>query len=267
MFIKEIVNGYIAQGHNYRNAQNLAAEEIVLSKIASSPLSEHVTLKGGIVMFNLTKSDRRVTQDIDFDLIRYSISEESIRLFVEKMNTADDGITASVSGNIEQLHQEEYQGVRVHLLLKDSKQSVLRIKLDIGVHTYSAIEQEKILFTFGNDGKFVSIKVNPCEQVFAEKLLSLARLGPISMRYKDIYDLYYLISNNLVEISKVRNILSLFFEYSKWKPNDFFELVNSITDTLEDKAFAEEAKEPASKWLDVDYDVLKKKIVDFISSL
>lgn len=44
MFIKEIVNGYIAQGHNYRNAQNLAAEEIVLSKIASSPLSEHVTL-------------------------------------------------------------------------------------------------------------------------------------------------------------------------------------------------------------------------------
>ena len=76
-----------------------------------------------------------------------------------------------------------------------------------------------------------------------------------------------MISNNLVEVSKVRNILSLFFEYSKRKPNDFFELVNSITDTLEDKAFAEEAKEPASKWLDVDYEVLKKTIVDFISSL
>ena len=51
MFIKKLINKYVEQGHNYRNAQNLAAEEIVLNKIAASPLSEHVTLKGGIVEF------------------------------------------------------------------------------------------------------------------------------------------------------------------------------------------------------------------------
>ena len=88
MLIKEIVDKYIASGHNYRNAQNLAAEEIVLSKISSSNLTEYVTLKGGIVMFNLTKSDRRVTQDIDFDLIRYSIEKYRILLLkvLEKPN-------------------------------------------------------------------------------------------------------------------------------------------------------------------------------------
>ena len=267
MLIKELVNKYIQQGHSYRNAQNLAAEEIVLNKIASSPLSENVTLKGGIVMFNLTKSDRRVTQDIDFDLIRYSIEEQSIKLFVDKMNTIDDGVTASISGGIEKLHQEDYQGVRVRLSLKDVQNSVLRIKLDIGVHTYSAIEQKKIAFSFASSNKSVSIKVNPCEQVFSEKLLSLARLGPISTRYKDVYDLYYLITNNLVDVNKVRTILDMFFLHSNRKPNSIPELRASIIDTLSDENFAKEAKKPAIKWIDVEYDVLKRSIVDFVKIL
>lgn len=267
MLIKELIDKYIQQGHSYRNAQNLAAEEIVLTKIASSSLSDHVTLKGGIVMFNLTKSDRRVTQDIDFDLIKYSIDDYSIRLFVNKMNTINDGITASISKDIEKLHQEDYQGVRVHLSLKDSKNSALRIKLDIGVHTYTAIEQEKIAFIFANNNGSVSIRVNPCEQVFAEKLLSLARLGPLSTRYKDIYDLYYLIDNNLIDFNKLRKILNLFFENSKRKPNTIFELVDTIIDTFDDTNFADEAKEPASKWIEVDYETVKQVIIAFISKI
>lgn len=267
MLIRELLNKYIEQGHGYRDSQNLAAEEIVLTKIASSPLSQHVTLKGGIVMFNITKSDRRVTQDIDFDFIRYSIDDRSIRLFVKKMNTINDGITASVEGGIEQLHQEDYQGARVHLLLTDIKKSTLRIKLDIGVHTYTAIQQKSVIFAFDNDNNSVSIKVNPCEQIFAEKLLSLARLGPISTRYKDIYDLYYLAANNLVDIDKTRDILEIFFECSKKKPNDVYDLVNAVIDALEDSNFSKEAGQPASKWIDVDYDDLKTTIVDFISKL
>jgi len=267
MLIKDLLNKYIEQGHSYRNSQNLAAEEIILRKIASSPLSEHVTLKGGIVMFNLTKSDRRVTQDIDFDLIRYSIDEQSIRLFVKKMNEVNDGVIAEISGKVERLHQEDYRGVRLYIQLKDSKKTSLKTKLDIGVHSYTAIEQEKIVFSFDNNENKILIKVNPCEQIFAEKLLSLARLGPISTRYKDLYDIYYLIKNDLVDIEKVKSIFTLFFKFSKKKPNDTFELVNSINDTLEDTNFSKEAKRPASKWIDVDYDTLKKTIINFVSKI
>ena len=267
MLIKEIVNKYIGFGHNYRNAQNLAAEEILLTKIASSPLSDHVTLKGGIVMFNLTKSDRRVTQDIDFDLIRYSIEDESIRWFVEKLDSINDDISASIVGDIEKLHQEDYQGVRINLLLQDKEKNKLMIKLDIGVHTYSAIEQERIVFSFENGNKNIQMKVNPCEQIFSEKLLSLARLGLLSTRYKDIYDLYYLIVNKLVEVSKVRDILNLFFASSNRKPNDINELTNSIIDTLDDKGFSKEARRPASKWIDVDYEVVKETIISFITRI
>ena len=46
MLIKELINKYSKQGFNYRNAQNLAAEEIVIHKIATSPVVDHVALKG-----------------------------------------------------------------------------------------------------------------------------------------------------------------------------------------------------------------------------
>lgn len=267
MLIKELINKYSKQGFNYRNAQNLAAEEIVIHKIATSPVVDHVALKGGIAMFNITKNNRRVTQDIDFDLIRYSIDDRSIELFIDKMNSINDGIIASIDGRIEKLHQEDYQGVRVHLLLKDCDNSKLRIKLDIGVHTYTAIKQDRTVFTFESNNKSVSIKVNPCEQILSEKIMSLARLGLISTRYKDIYDMYYLIINNLLDIKKVREILNMFFASSTRKPSSMFELVNSIIDTLNDTAFSKEASKPASKWMDVEYNDVKASLINFVSKL
>ena len=267
MFINELVNKYTSSGHSYRVAQNLAAEEIVLNKIASSPLADRVTLKGGIVMYNLTKNSRRATQDIDFDFIKYSIDEESIKLFIEKMNLINDGIVASINGSVEQLHQEDYQGVRVHLLLTDNEDTKLRLKLDIGVHTYSKIEQEKLLFSFGNKGKTISLKVNPCEQIFAEKLLSLGRFGPVSTRYKDLYDLYYLIAAGSLNSEKIKDYLNQFLSASKKQPNNISDLVDVVVETLNDKNYAKEASQPASKWLDVDYEFLKKTIISYIVKL
>ena len=171
MTIKELVSDNINKGYKLKDAENLAAEEIILKKIASSDMAEHVTLKGGIVMYNLTKNNRRVTQDIDFDLIRYSIDKESIKAFIDKMNRIDDGFSLNALGQIEDLSQEDYKGVRVRLAIKDKTNTCLKLKLDIGVHTYTAIMQERVVFSFAHGGN-VSIQVNPPEQIFAEKLLS-----------------------------------------------------------------------------------------------
>ena len=118
MTIKELVSDNINKGYKLKDAENLSAEELILKKIASSDMAEHVTLKGGIVMYNLTKNNRRVTQDIDFDLIRYSIDKESIKAFIDKMNRIDDGFSLSTLGQIEDLSQEDYKGVRVRLAIK-----------------------------------------------------------------------------------------------------------------------------------------------------
>ena len=267
MTIKELVNKYTDKGYALRDAQNLVAEEIIINKISSSNMAEHVTLKGGIVMYNLTKSNRRVTQDIDFDLIRYSIDKKSINLFVNKLNSVNDGFKASIQGEIENLNQEDYKGVRVHLVITDNRKDSLRIKLDIGVHTYFAIEQEKVLFNFSSDNSGVCINVNPPEQIFAEKLISLARLGAISTRYKDLYDFYYLINECKISPKKVGAILELFFQNSIKRPNTMIELQNAIEDTLNNDQFIKEASKPSSKWIDVDIGVIKNTLLDFVYKL
>ena len=265
--IKELININLANGYRLKDAQNVAAEEIIIRKIASSPMAKHVTLKGGIVMYNLTKNSRRVTQDIDFDLIKYSIDKESIKLFIEKMNNVNDGFTVYISGDIEDLNQEDYRGVRIHIVIKDITNSSLKIKLDIGVHTYSAIEQDNALFAFASDSRSVSINVNPPEQIFSEKLISLARLGPVSTRYKDLYDLYYLIKECNISVDRVRSITEMFLTNSKRKPNSFFEICNAVENTLNQKAFTKEASKPAAKWLDIDFETLKQVLLEFIYKL
>ena len=265
--IKDPVNRYIQKGYSFRNAQNLAAEEIIIKKIATSDLSENVTLKGGIVMFNLSKSQRRVTQDIDFDLIRYSIDEQSICLFIKKMNAVNDGFKIEMSGEIEELHQEDYQGVRIHTIISDVNKDKIKLKLDIGVHTYTGIEQIKTAFIFETSDTDVLIKVNPPEQIVSEKLISLARLGAVSTRYKDLYDLYYLIEVVKVSPRKVSDIISLFLENSKKKPNTISELENSIFETLNNQSFIKESSKPVSKWIDADINIVKNSIIEFIGRL
>ena len=234
MNIRNIINTYTQKGYKFKDAQNLAAEEIIIKKIASSDMVEHVAFKGGIVMFNLTKNNRRVTQDIDFDLIRYSIDKESISMFINKMNRIDDGFNVFIHGDIEDLHQEDYHGVRVHIIIRDKNNNTVRTKLDIGVHTYSAIEQDNVIFSFDSNEEGISIKVNPKEQIVAEKLIALARLGKLSKRYKDLYDVYYLINECDISKKKVSEILSLFFINSKRKPNNLLDFINTIEDTLND---------------------------------
>ena len=160
MLINKMLKECVSKGVSLSDARNIVAEEIILCKIASSDLTDHVTLKGGIVMYNLSKNDRRVTKDIDFDLIRYSIDEKSINLFVSKMNAVKDGFRVSIKGKPEELNQEDYKGVRLHLIISDSKNDSINLKLDIGVHTYLAIEQNNMVYSFSLLGKHACLMVN-----------------------------------------------------------------------------------------------------------
>ncbi len=267
MTIRQLINKHLALGRSLRDARNLAAEEIILRKIASSEMASHVTLKGGIVMYNLAKTDRRVTQDIDFDLLRYSIGKTSIEAMIRKMDAVNDGFRVAITGEIEELRHEDYHGVRIRAEIKDADHGKLQIKLDIGVHTYWSIGQENLAFHFETDDGGVSLTVNPPEQICAEKLISLARLGALSTRYKDLYDLYFLIEKCGVSAKRTGEILQLFFDNSRRKPKDLYGLEDSIESALSDPVFLAEASRPAAKWIDVSVDQLKNAILDFVRSL
>ena len=122
-----------SEGYSAINAEAKVCQDIVLKAIAESDFSRNVTIKGGVVMRNITGNVRRATQDMDLDFIRYSLEDESIRRFVQRLNCLE-GITIEISGEIEELSQQEYNGKRVYVVIRDDTGHSFTSKIDLGVH-------------------------------------------------------------------------------------------------------------------------------------
>ena len=91
---------YYEDGLTRELAAARVCQDIVLKAIAIGPLNRNVTVKGGVVMRSLTNNNRRATRDIDLDFIHYSIEDESIRAFIEKLNCIPE-IKLEIVGSIE----------------------------------------------------------------------------------------------------------------------------------------------------------------------
>ena len=144
MDLAQMRQAYEQDGYTQLNATARVCQNVVLAKVAASSLKKNVTVKGGILMCSLSGDARRATQDIDLDFIRYSISDEAIRLFVQKLSEADNSITVKVVGDIEELSQQDYKGKRAHIELSDGK-STFRTKLDLGVNSSLSPEQVAVV--------------------------------------------------------------------------------------------------------------------------
>ena len=136
---------YVAEGYNELLAESRVCQDIVLKAISESSFDRNVTIKGGVVMRSITGDVRRATRDIDFDFIKYSIEEDAIRQFIQKLNCLE-GITLEISGPIEELSQQEYRGKRVWVVIKDDNGHSFKTKMDLGVHKNIQIEQDEYCF-------------------------------------------------------------------------------------------------------------------------
>ena len=100
MNLQEMMDMYYEDGLTRELAAARVCQDIVLKAIAIGPLNRNVTVKGGVVMRSLTNNNRRATRDIDLDFIHYSIEDESIRAFIEKLNCIPE-IKLEIVGSIE----------------------------------------------------------------------------------------------------------------------------------------------------------------------
>ena len=87
--LNDMIEAEIENGYGDANAQAKVCQDVILKAISASSLSRNVTIKGGVVMRSKTKNIRRATQDLDIDFIRYSLANESIDMFVNKLNCID----------------------------------------------------------------------------------------------------------------------------------------------------------------------------------
>ena len=63
MNLREMVDFYRNEGLNMAMASSRVCQDVVLKAIAKGSLNRNVTIKGGIVMQNITRDNRRATKD------------------------------------------------------------------------------------------------------------------------------------------------------------------------------------------------------------
>ena len=172
MDLRKMMQLYLEDGLTVDLASARVCQDIVLMAIASGPLNRNVTIKGGVVMRSITNNNRRATRDIDLDFIHYSLADESIKSFVDKMNCIK-GVKISIDGDIEELKHQDYHGKSIKVQIEDQNGTVISSKIDIGVHKHFEIEQDEYCFDVCMDEAGASLLKNTVEQSFTEKLRSL----------------------------------------------------------------------------------------------
>ena len=75
---KRNAKNYINEGYDFLDASAKVCQDIILAKISKSSLNRNITIKGGVVMHNISKDSRRATRDLDLDFIKYSLDDKSI---------------------------------------------------------------------------------------------------------------------------------------------------------------------------------------------
>ena len=236
-----------AAGYRVAEAQAKVAHDAILLAMYKSGFKKNCTVKGGVVMCELTKETRRTTMDIDIDFVHCSISEMSIRRVVARWARLA-GFRMTIFGTVLELRQEDYRGKRVYLDISDgSIRKPIRAKLDIGVHVYKDLRQVERHFDALADEKRATLYANSCEQIFAEKWLSLIRHGVMSTRTKDVFDLRYL--SGVVNMRRLKLFMrTLILQNRKCPLRDPVRIIDSIGKTFGSRRFLRDMSSPKSNW-------------------
>lgn len=253
------------EGYSEANAEAKLCQDIIISAISKSSLNRNVTIKGGVVMRSLSGEVRRATQDIDLDFIRYSISEESIKLFVEKLNCLD-GLKLRIAPPIEELKHQDYKGKRIYIEVSDTDGNVLSSKMDIGVHKDLDIEQEEYCFDVCYNEESASVLINSKAQMITEKLKSMIRFGTRSTRYKDVFDICYL--SELVDRSQLQKCIEKYILSDSTIGVTTIEGIKKRAERIfTNSTYKKQVERSRKNWLDLSVEEVLKKDLAFIQGL
>lgn len=263
--IAEMIKKAKAAGYNEANAEAKVCQDIVLALISQTSMNRNITVKGGVVMRSISHDARRATQDIDLDFIRYPLQDEAIRAFVDKLNSVG-AVSIQMTGRIEELNQQDYHGRRIHIAIRDTDGYLLSSKIDLGVHKHFDIEQEDFCFDVGIDDTGASLLINSKEQMLTEKLRSILKFGAFSTRYKDIFDIYYLLG--LSDREKLMHCFTtLIFADPGMRENTMDDIIRRVDGTFKNKRYLDRLKGSEKNWLDMDVADVLSGILKQLDSL
>ena len=265
MNLQELMDAYYEEGLTRDLAASRVCQDIVLKSISEGPLSRNVTIKGGVVMRSLTKSNRRATRDIDLDFIHYSLDDYAIREFVKRLNCID-GISIELDGSITELKHQDYHGKSIEVKITDEYGNTVKSKIDIGVHKHLEIDQDEYCFDVCLDDNGATLMKNTVEQSFVEKLRSLLRFGSNSRRYRDLFDMFYLM--DLASAEKMLDMIRiLIFDDPEMRENTMEDVIGRLNKTFEDEQYLSRVSGSRQRWIDNDIHEIVEGIMSYLKKL
>ena len=268
MDLEDIVRNNVENGYDLIDARSKTAQDVILSKISKSKFKNNITIKGGVVMHSISNSVRRATRDLDLDFIKYSLEDESIRSFIDKLNSVGDNITVEIIEKIEELHHQDYNGKRVHIRLIDINNYKIDTKLDISVHKLFELEQDDYYFDLDAMEDGASLLINSPEQIFTEKLKSLLKLGVRSTRYKDLFDFYYLINFDKLDDKKVlKSFQVIIFDDDNMLEKTLENIYSRLKSIFKSNVYKRNLTDPKNNWLDIPINDAIEKVLNYIEEL
>lgn len=110
--------------------------------------------------------------------------------------------------------------------------------------------------------------MNSKEQIFVEKIIPIIKFGSLSTRYKDYYDLYWLIKNGNLNKDKVIKIMNdIIFNIRINNINSIEELINLIENILSNEKYLEKLNDRKNNWIEIDNIELKKELIEYLNSI
>ena len=113
-----------------------------------------------------------------------------------------------------------------------------------------------------------TLVINSKEQIICEKLKSLLRFGIRTTRYKDIFDIYYLINKTEINKEDLLNIMdTLIIKDSTMRENNIGDIINNLDTILNNNVFKHSLSDARNNWLDISVDQVINNVIDYFKSM
>lgn len=192
------------------------ATERLLYRLSLSEHCEQFILKGAW-LFHVWNISRRATRDVDFLASVSNVAETVRDIFREVIGVEvphDDGLTYDADSlQAEEIQLDaDYSGVRLRMI---AMLGATRIQTQIDLGFSEAVVEEPTVAVLPVllDFEAPEIKAYSPEVVVAEKVEAIVKLGTVTTRFKDFFDLILLSEEKTFDGPKLLRQVSATFEH------------------------------------------------------
>lgn len=176
--------------------------ERILERISKSEYRGQIILKGGLLLTSIIGSDERTTKDMDATLKGIPLQKSNVEKVFSEILSIDisDGVSFEIISIKDIRLEDEYGGYRLNILSKlDNNKTYITVELTTG----DVITPKEVKYNYNSifEEKKIPIMAYTTETILAEKLHAIMTRGVLNTRLKDFYDMYILISTEIVSIN------------------------------------------------------------------